>query len=277
MPIELTDILPAELSRVRRAATGRDALLLKTEDVDMPELEMLKNLGELMEVEIDGEDEIAETLKEQGVDDTQARNAAVAAARLIDHFSDELGEETRKSLAQQIFEAEIEADADNDDGGSDDDGLEKALDELPPELRKAIEAEREEAQKAMEELRKEREKRERAEAVEKANEEMAELPTSAEDLGDVLYTAKNALDEEQYEQLTQALKAASEQIEENDALLKEYGAAGSINTGTDAWAEIQRRARELVEDGEVDTVQKGVKKVIERDKDLAKRHQAENR
>lgn len=266
MPVELVEIEPAELSRVVRAATGREALTLKDEDESMTdELEALKNLGELLEIEADAEDDVSDLLKDA---DAKARNAAVGATRLIHHFRDELDEETRKSLASRIFEVEAE---DDDEPADKDEKVEKALDELPEDVRKAIEAEREEAQSALEELRKERERRERAQLLEKARSEFDEVHGSPEDIADLLFTAKRSLDEERYDQLVETLKAMNEQINESESLLKSYGAPGTAEPSGGAYQELQKRAEKRVEEGRAESKQKAVRAIRREDPKLADR------
>lgn len=90
---ELTEIEVAELSRVVEAATGREALTLKTGGKG--------SFAAVLAVPAEGEAAMDRRLREKGVG-RDARVAAVAARRLVHGWLDQMPHEARRELASRL-------------------------------------------------------------------------------------------------------------------------------------------------------------------------------
>lgn len=87
LPVELVDIRIGELSRVRRGATGREFLMLKSLPAGRTPLEKVRDVATMCPAP--REEGLNEVLKAAGVSQ-KGRTAAVALARLLRGYADVL-------------------------------------------------------------------------------------------------------------------------------------------------------------------------------------------
>ena len=213
-------------------------------------------------------------------EDAQKAFADLEEARKEAQDKIEAAETAQKDTAEKLTKAEADlADATKSD--KDDDDVTKGL---PEELQAVLKAEREKAEEAIakaqdeakeanEIAKAEREKRQRREFAEIAKNDMGDLTTK--DLGDQLYEASQVMSDEAFETYTTTLKATSAQAKAADAVLfKELGAGGGGTSG-DAWAEVQSKAREMVEKKLAPTEAQAIDKVLQDHPELYDRYQAE--
>ena len=213
-------------------------------------------------------------------EDAQKAFADLEEARKEAQDKIEAAETAQKDTAEKLTKAEADlADATKSD--KDDDDVTKGL---PEELQAVLKAEREKAEEAIakaqdeakeanEIAKAEREKRQRREFAEIAKNDMGDLTTK--DLGDQLYEASQVMSDEAFKTYTTTLKATSAQAKAADAVLfKELGAGGGGTSG-DAWAEVQSKAREMVEKKLAPTEAQAIDKVLQDHPELYDRYQAE--
>ena len=214
-------------------------------------------------------------------EDAQKAFADLEEARKEAQDKIEAAETAQKDTAEKLTKAEADLADATKSGKDDDDDVTKGL---PEELQAVLKAEREKAEEAIakaqdeakeanEIAKAEREKRQRREFAEIAKNDMGDLTTK--DLGDQLYEASQVMSDEAFETYTTTLKATSAQVKAADAVLfKELGAGGGGTSG-DAWAEVQSKAREMVEKKLAPTEAQAIDKVLQDHPELYDRYQAE--
>lgn len=220
-------------------------------------------------------------------EDAQKAFADLEEARKEAEDKIEAAETAQKDTAEKLEKSEADlAEAKGEDPPEGD-----VLKGLPDEVRKVLDARQEKADEAIakalseaeaatkaaeaasEVAKAEREKRERREFAEIAKNDMGDLTTK--DLGDQLYEASQVMSDEAFETYTTTLRATSAQAKAADAVLfKELGAGGGGTSG-DAWAEVQSKAREMVEKKLAPTEAQAIDKVLQDHPELYERYQAE--
>jgi len=257
MTTEVVDYDVLEVSLVSRAASRKQFLLLKSEEVEGMDLEELVEI--IAKVEAEGEDQLDELLKE-GLSE-KAVAAVRAALRLLNAYRDELPATILQTLAQLAGygypEPAVEKKSEE---GRAEEPVSKSLDlsDLPLEVRSRVEAlwKRYEevlkrAEDLEEELRAEREAQREREFLAKAQE--FSLPgIEAEALGRLLKRIDDALPDE-YPVMERILRAADQVVRES-ALFKELGAdtGGSGEDLESAIAELMAKDPGLTREMAVD-------------------------
>jgi hypothetical protein len=187
--------------------------------------------------EVDNVDDVKKTESEEDV--TKASTADADLTKEEVSFLEE--------LTKSFEEGEVEA----------DEVISKALEEV----RKA----QAEAAEATALAKAERELRVTREYISKVEEEYPHLPVAAAELGAVLKSAKDALDEEQFSVLEKALaanEAIARAIEDGDVTpFSEVGKRGGANPA--GGGEIESQADEMVAKGEAKTREEAIAKLYE--------------
>ena len=137
----------------------------------------------------------------------------------------------------------------------------------------AIAKAQDEAKEANEIAKAEREKRQRREFAEIAKNEMGDLTTK--DLGDQLYEASQVMSDEAFENHKTTLRAASAQAKAAEAVLFSERGAATSGTSGDAWADVQVKAKEMVEKKLAPTIEQAVDEVCQANPELYDRYKTE--
>lgn len=261
-PGKLEDLVVEEVTLTKAGAIERDFLVRKTQESRMEDFEEL--LQVVNEIEADNEDELEKALKEADVSEKGVR-VAKTIARLRNGYADEVPSEVlAKALGLEIEKDDADEDEEDDAPLSKSD-IERVDD---PDLRERLEKTREEVSDLRKTVEYFREKEARGEWVSKA-EDLDHLSRSAEDLGQMLRDVEKNQGDDAADELFKTLKAANEAASEAD-LFKEVGSSGPGFMG-DAEEELEKRAADLVADGDFDTLAKAQDHILETDESLRAR------
>ncbi|MFA7018529.1 MAG: hypothetical protein WC239_06060 [Sphaerochaetaceae bacterium] len=131
-----------------------------------------------------------------------------------------------------------------DDPAADGDVPEDVIKGLPEAVQKILRDSQKEAKEAKDLVKKLEDEAMNREYVAKAMVFKA-LPIKAEELGPVLKrVAQSSKDD--YDKVEAVLKAANELVERNNLLMKELGASGGSDTGSDVWTRVETAANNLI-------------------------------
>jgi hypothetical protein len=270
MPSKLEDLWVGEVSFVDRAANRRQFLVLKSHGGSQVDPE---NTGAMLKVALDTKAEneatVSQVLQSHGLED-EAAAAITAAVRILSAYSDAIPEEALNALAPSFGVTAMKAGDPNDDKPD--------LSDLPPDLRKKIEAvwqsredEKSRADAIEARLQKMEEKEEAETFVRKARDDFGNLPTDPTKLGPVLKAASAALSEEQYQEITEVLRAADEMIAQS-SIFDEHGKTTRKPSNTED--EVMAKARKLMAD-EPDLKQHEAISRVMKDPALARQYEQE--
>ena len=279
----LSDVDVKEVSLVGKPAIGRTYLLTKAADDQPVEITAEESTATLTLTEEAGtapaegvntmNEKLVELLKEVELSD-EAREAlntvfgAEVPVEIMKGFYELAGYEVPEKVVEKevIVEKEVEKIVEVEKTAEPEDPKEAALKsmseealtifkEMETKLAEA-EAEKEEARKAAEKAEEERVNKE---YIQKATEEFGELGLSAEELGPALKSLEEKLDEAELKVVMTVFNTAKGTIEltEQD---KEVGTGADTTVNKEASndPEYIRKAQEMVEKGEANTVEQAV-------------------
>lgn len=158
----------------------------------------------------------------------------------------------------------------NDSNGTTED----VIKELPEDVRKMVEDSVAKAKAAEERIQKLEDDSLNKEYIEKASVFEA-LPVNAQDIGPVFKRVAQ-VSKEDYDKLEALLKAADEQLVQNNILLKEVGAGGANSVEQPAWEKVEAAAKELVAADSTMTQEQAIAKVLQDNPDLYAEYQKES-
>jgi len=194
-----------------------------------------------------------------------------------------LSYEVEKQEREAAIEALKQANGDDDDDEDDDDEDEdeefqnRIPDEvwknMPESVRKVVEESQREAKEANE-LAKRLEQQQLENAyITKAKQNFPTVITKADEVGPVLKRIADT-SKQDYEVIEAVLKAAEEMVSKNSQILKELGGSGEYDGG-DAWAKIDREAKELMKHDSSMSEAQAVKRVMKMRPELYQEYQKE--
>ena len=250
---KLTNIEPIEVSFVRRPAIRRKFLLLK----EVNELEELKNV---LDLELENEGKVEEVLKAKNLSD-KAKEAAKGALKILLAFKDEFPKDILDILGKLAGYSESEQYGYPEP---------QKKEELPPEIKKKLDALWKEKELLQKQLEEEKEKRIMKEFEERAS-QFSNLPLPKEKIA-VLLRKTAELGEEVYKDFETILKSLDEQLKQN-LLFKEQGK--SLEGASSAWSKIEQLANTIIEKNAGFTKEQAIRKVIEENPELYLEYQKE--
>lgn len=202
-------------------------------------------------VDFDGDEELAEALRAEGVG-SDSLPAAKAVAKILSGYSDTIGKSELATIAKSAgFEI---SETQDDDEETDVDDIEKSdlegLDESTQQaVLKALDK-NEELEKAVDMLKNRLDDRREQEILEKNVEKARELDgidADAEELGETLKTIEQELGEDYRDNVVSKLEDASEAVK-TSAAFEETGSSNRDSATSDAYDEMMKRVEKRMDE-----------------------------
>jgi len=285
----LKNLSVAEVSIVGKPANGKSFLLAKGE-----EMQLAEKLQNIMSTPFDTEEKFLELLsKQEGEMSDDAKSALMSSMRMLMAYVEELPDGLMQMIQQALGieedvtesasdEATEEAKDTNEDQQTNEQ-MQKAIGELPSEVKEKIEnlfKEKEQAMEKIETIQKQLDEEKQAKIqkqfVEKAGDEWKHLPgINAENLGSIVKKLHD-LDGDLAKSFEAILKSADTAIA-NGGQFDEIGKkVADENANGTAYERIRKQAQSLVDNGNAATIEKAIDVVMQSNPNLYQEYLAGN-